>query len=68
MQEFFDKLEQAAVTCRLELADTDDPKAVRTLRSAIVTIEEIIRLVEADQRQISEAARTPWGEGRAASL
>jgi hypothetical protein len=62
MQEFIRKLEEARALCKLELAQTDDPEAVRTMRFAIAEIEEIIRLAA------SEAARTPWGEGRAASL
>jgi hypothetical protein len=62
MQEFFDKLEEARALIRLELATADDPEVIRTLKFAVYEIEEVIRLAR------SEAARTPWGEGRAASL
>jgi hypothetical protein len=62
MREFFERLEEAKALIRLELATADDPEAIRTLKFAIYEIEEVIKLAR------SEAARTPWGEGRAASL
>jgi len=68
VREFVRKLEEANALCKLQLAESDDPKAVRTLRYAIAEIEEIIRLAKAAQGRAGEAARTPWGEGRAASL
>jgi hypothetical protein len=45
MREFVSKLEEAKALCKLELAGSNDPKAVRTLRFAIAEIDEIIWLV-----------------------
>ena len=68
MREFVSKLEEAKALCKLQLAESDDPEAVRTLRYAIAEIKEIIRLAKAAQGRAGETAGTPWGEGRAASL
>jgi hypothetical protein len=58
VREFVSQLEEAKALCKLALAETDDPEAVRTLRFAIVEIEEIISLASASEWRASKAAAT----------
>lgn len=58
MREFLSKLEEARALCKLELAETGDPEAVRALRFAIVEIEALISLANASRWRVSKAAAT----------